>query len=328
MNSFNASVNEKTELNEIKSSNMFLILKSKYILQFIFDNLSKRKSLNFIKYNKNIQNKINININDYKEFSEIYSSIEMEIIPVNNKYGKFINIKNQGDLKYFHIYFDNNKEEIKRNHLDKNENIKKIKIIFEHQVKSFEDLFRDCECIESIYIKKFCRNNIKNMEGMFYNCSSLKELNLSNFNTNNVNNMRYMFFKCSSLKKLNLSNFNTNNITALKEMFWGCSSLEELNLNSFNTNKVKSFYRMFEGCSSLKALNLSNFNADKVTNMYGMFSNCWSLKDLILFDDNSENNIDMEGMFNGCLDKLTSKIKNKYKYIKEEAFKYITDIPV
>ena len=328
MNSFNDSVNEKTELNEIKSSNMFLIIKSKYILQFIFDNLSKRKSLNFIKYNKNIQNKIDININDYKEFSEIYSSIEMEIIPVNNKYGKFINIKNQGDLKYFHIYFDNNKEEIKRNHLDKNENIKKIKIILEHQVKSFEDLFRDCECIESIYIKKFCRNNIKNMEGMFYNCSSLKELNLSNFNTNNVNNMRYMFFKCSSLKKLNLSNFNTNNVTALKEMFWGCSSLEELNLNSFNTNKVKSFYRMFEGCSSLKALNLSNFNINKVTNMYGMFSNCWSLKDLILFDDNSENNIDMEGMFNGCLDKLTSKIKNKYKYIKEEAFKYITDIPV
>ena len=328
MNSFNDSVNEKTELNEIKSSNMFLILKSKYILQFIFDNLSKRKSLNFIKYNKNIQNKIDININDYKEFSEIYSSIEMEIIPVNNKYGKFINIKNQGDLKYFHIYFDNNKEEIKRNHLDKNENIKKIKIILEHQVKSFEDLFRDCECIESIYIKKFCRNNIKNMEGMFYNCSSLKELNLSNFNTNNVNNMRYMFFKCSSLKKLNLSNFNTNNVTALKEMFWGCSSLEELNLNSFNTNKVKSFYRMFEGCSSLKELNLSNFNINKVTNMYGMFSNCWSLKDLILFDDNSENIIDMEGMFNGCLDKLTSKIKDKYKYIKEEAFKFINDMPL
>ena len=268
MNSFNDSVNEKTELNEIKSSNMFLILKSKYILQFIFDNLSKRKSLNFIKYNKNIQNKMNININDFKEFSEIYSSIEMEIIPVNNKYGKFINIKNQGDLKYFHIYFDNNKEEIKRNHLDKNENIKKIKIILEHQVKSFEDLFRDCECIESIYFKKFCRNNIKNMEGMFYNCSSLKELNLSNFNTNNVTNMRYMFFKCSSLKELNLSNFNTNNVTALKEMFWGCSSLEELNLNSFNTNKVKSFYRMFEGCSSLKELNLSNFNINKVTNMY------------------------------------------------------------
>ena len=122
MNSFNASVNEKTELNEIKSSNMLLILKSKYILQFIFDNLSKRKSLNFIKYNKNIQNQIDININDYKEFSEIYSSIEMEIIPVNNKYGKFINIDKENEI-FYHIYFNNNKEEIKRN------NLKKMKIL-------------------------------------------------------------------------------------------------------------------------------------------------------------------------------------------------------
>ena len=324
----NLESNIKDKETQIKPKCKLENIKSKYILEKLFTIVQRKTELDIVKYNKIIKNKIDININDYKEFSEKYSSIEIEIKPIYNKYGKFINIKNQGDLKYFHIYFDNNKEEIKRNHLDKNENIKKIKIILEHQVKSFEDLFRDCECIESIYFKKFCRNNIKNMEGMFYNCSSLKELNLSNFNTNNVNNMRYMFFKCSSLKKLNLSNFNTNNVTALKEMFWGCSSLEEVNLNSFNTNKVKSFYRMFEGCSSLKALNLSNFNADKVTNMYGMFSNCWSLKDLILFDDNSENIIDMEGMFNGCLDKLTSKIKNKYKYIKEEAFKYITDIPV
>ena len=93
MNSFNDSVNEKTELNEIKSSNMFLILKSKYILQFIFDNLSKRKSLNFIKYNKNIQNKIDININDYKEFSEIYSSIEMEIIQIQYIHNHEINLQ-------------------------------------------------------------------------------------------------------------------------------------------------------------------------------------------------------------------------------------------
>ena len=45
-----------------------------------------------IKYNKNIKNRINININDYKEYSEKYSSIEIYIKPVKNKYGKFINI--------------------------------------------------------------------------------------------------------------------------------------------------------------------------------------------------------------------------------------------
>ena len=59
---------------------------------------------------------INININDYKEYSEKYSSIEIELKPVNNKYGKFNNSKRK-DEKYYHIYFNNNIEEIKRNYI-------------------------------------------------------------------------------------------------------------------------------------------------------------------------------------------------------------------
>ena len=53
-----------------------------------------------VKYNKNIKNRIYININNYKEYSEKYSSIEIEIKPVNNKYDKFINIKDE-DKKYY-----------------------------------------------------------------------------------------------------------------------------------------------------------------------------------------------------------------------------------
>ena len=60
-----------------------------------------------VKYNKNIKNRINININDYKEYSEKYSSIEIEINPVSKKYGIFINYKKE-DEKYYHIYFINN----------------------------------------------------------------------------------------------------------------------------------------------------------------------------------------------------------------------------
>ena len=73
----------------------------------------KKKSLEIIKYNKNIKNRINISIKDYKEYSEIYSSIEIEIKPVKNKFGKFINIKKENE-KYYHIYFNDNKEEIKK----------------------------------------------------------------------------------------------------------------------------------------------------------------------------------------------------------------------
>ena len=61
------------------------------------------------KYNKDIQNRLNINQNTYKENFKI----ELEIIPnKEEKYGKFININD--DFKhYFDIYFNGNKVEIK-----------------------------------------------------------------------------------------------------------------------------------------------------------------------------------------------------------------------
>ena len=100
-----------------------------------------------MKYNKKIKKRINININNYKEYSETYSSIEIEIKPVSKKYGKFIN--NEKEEKYYHIYFNNNDEEIKRNYINEDEEIKIIRIKIDYQIKSFENLFSACECIES-----------------------------------------------------------------------------------------------------------------------------------------------------------------------------------
>ena len=73
--------------------------------------MEKKKLLNVIKYNKKIKNRINININEYKECSGTYSSIELRIKIDYKKFGKFINI-NKEDKKYYHIYFNNNNEEI------------------------------------------------------------------------------------------------------------------------------------------------------------------------------------------------------------------------
>ena len=187
--------NDKEKINQIKPRDKFENIKSKFILKKLCNNLEKKKLFNIIKYNKNIKNRINININDYKEFSELYSSIEIEIMLVNNKYGRFINIEDIEE-KYYHIYFNNNKEEIKRKYINKDKEIKKIKIIkiiIDHQIKSFEGLFFECRYIESINFKKFYRNNINNMSRMFFRCSSLKELNLDNFVTDNVTDMSYMF---------------------------------------------------------------------------------------------------------------------------------------
>ena len=192
MNSTSELNKDKRDSNKIEIKGIFKNIKSKYIFVKIFKNLSKKRILDIIKYKKNIQKRMGVGINGYKEYSENYSSIEIEIIPVNNKYSKFIKIKEE-DKKYYHIYFNNNKEEIKRNYLSENLKIKMIKIILDYQVNSLKGLFNNCKCVESINFKRFCRNNINNMDSMFFGCSSLKELNLSDFNTQNVNNCNYMF---------------------------------------------------------------------------------------------------------------------------------------
>ena len=68
-----------------------------------------KKKLEIVKYNKRIQNRLNLSVKDYKEE---YCEIEIEIIPITNGYGKFINI--EGDKSYYHIYFNDDKNEIKK----------------------------------------------------------------------------------------------------------------------------------------------------------------------------------------------------------------------
>ena len=161
---------------------------------------------------------------------------------MENKYGRFINIK-EGDEEYYHIYYnDNKKEEIKSTSLNENDKISKINIIIDYQVESFYELFNYCYCVESICFKKFYRNSVTDMNYMFWGCSSLKELNINNFNTNNVTNMGGMFYGCSSLKELNLNNFNTNNVTYMRWMFSKCSDELKLKLKSkFNEFKEEAF---------------------------------------------------------------------------------------
>ena len=166
--------------------------------------MTKKKKLEIVKYNKKIQNRINLSVKDYKEYTETFTPIKIEIIPTKNKYGKFIDI-DKNDRLFYHIYFNDNKEEIKNKYkIEKEDKVTKIEIIIDYQIKSFKELFYKCKCIESINFKKFYRNNINNMSRMFLGCSSLKQINLSNFNTNYVTNMSSMFHGCSSLKELNL----------------------------------------------------------------------------------------------------------------------------
>ena len=221
------SKSKKNEVDEIKHQCKIENIKSKYILSQIFDKLKEVKSLKIIQHNKNIQNRLNISINDYKR----YGYIEIELIPSKNEFGKFINIPDKEET-YYHIYFNNKKKESKRHYLNENDRIIIIKIMINYHVKNYNELFKECKCIESMRFNKFYNQEIISMKGMFYNCSSLKQLDLSNFITDSVTDMSYMFYKCLNIKNLNVSSFNTNNVVDMCNMFSECSSLNELNLSN------------------------------------------------------------------------------------------------
>ena len=104
-----SKVEEQGQSKLIAANNQLKNVKSDYFIQKFFEYMPKRKSLETVRYNKSIQKRINININHYKAYSEEYSSIELDIIPVKDGCGKFINI-NEEDKKYFHIYFNDNKK--------------------------------------------------------------------------------------------------------------------------------------------------------------------------------------------------------------------------
>ena len=147
--------------NKTSKSKLNLI-KSNYILSKIYNNLCKKYKLMMIKYNKRLQNRLNISIKDYIKFCEI----EIEI--TSYKSGKFINI-NENYKSYYHIYFNERKEETKNQYfIFFGEGVTKIRIIIDYQVNSLKGLFSECECIESINFKKFGRGNIVDMSYMFF----------------------------------------------------------------------------------------------------------------------------------------------------------------
>ena len=299
----------KEEETQIKPKCKLENIKSKYILEKLFTIVQRKTELDIVKYNKIIKNKIDININDYKEFSGKYSSIYIKLKPIPKKFGNFINIKT-GEERYYHIYFNYKNEEINRNYINENEQVDIILIRIDYHVMSFKNLFSNISCVEWIHFVTFYRNNINDMSFMFFGCSSLLELTLDNFNTNSVTNMSYMFYRCSLLKELNLNNFNTANVNDMSYMFYECLSLKKLNINNFNTNNVTNMLDMFDGCSSIEVLNLNNFNTVKVKNMYGMFSRCSSLKELNLYNFDTNNVTNMSDMFDGCSSLHTLYIDN------------------
>ena len=175
---------KEKQLNE----SFIMKIKSIFTLRIIFDHLNQKSKLQIVKLNKKLQADLNLSINDYKIFSKTFGKIKIIIFPSNERKtrSQIINY-DEKNKNFYHIYFnDNLNEEIKRNYIEKKEEISKVIIIIDSEIKKLGHLFEGCTEIESIFFIKFIRNNITDMKAMFRECSKLKIVKFLQANTSNV----------------------------------------------------------------------------------------------------------------------------------------------
>ena len=322
------------------NKNLLNEIKSKFILKQIFNNLTNKSLLQIIRYNKNLQKKLGKTKTHYKRE---YLNIIIEIIPEENilknhaeiltkktayfphhgivSHGDsgyeftFINIKKKYK-SYFHIYFNDDLNEIKRDYITEKDKVSKIKVVIDYKIKSLSRLFKMVKCIKCINFIKFKNKNINNMSHLFDSCLSLKEINFSEFITKNVTDMYCMFMSCYQLESIDLSKLDTSKVRDMSNMFSGCGSIKEFNVSNFVTNNVMNMAFMFSYCSSIKELDLSNFDTSKVIYMRWMFLSCKSLKKINIINFETNDNINIEGIFQFCSKiriKCSDNFKNKLK---------------
>lgn len=196
---------------------------------YVFPYINLKKKLEIVKYNKKVQKKLDININNYIEYAKKYSTIIVEEEFEDEKINPCgVNKPN------FTFKFSENK---------------KIIMNIEYPITDFSFLFMDCKGLKKIKFKQFFRNNVTKMMGMFAGCAELEEVDFSeSCDTSNVTDMSIMFFSCTKLKKIKgLDKFDTRKVITMAGMFDKCKSLEELDVSNFIIKEEANIDYMFSG---------------------------------------------------------------------------------
>ena len=309
-------------------------INSKYILIYVCSYIKKNKLLRLIKPNKKLKSLLEISLNDYKDFGKIV--IDVFPLVTSDEDEKFINYDKKDESSY-HIYLNDDIKELKynfivrlfadKNYISKEDNVKKIRIVIDNNIRSLKGLFKDCVCLQEVNFITFDNEQITDMSQMFEGCHSLKKLNILNINTENVRDMNYMFGKCKNLKKLDLKNFKTYNCINMRGMFFQCEALEDLNFLIFDTSNVTEIGDLFYKCISLKELNIynadkyydeqeiikikdsypllaemniPNFRMSKVKDMSFMFDRCYCLKTFHIINFDTSKVKEMNRIFLDC----------------------------
>ena len=194
-------------------------IKSKYILQKVFDYLKKKIKYSLLKINKKLLNDLNIQIKDFQEYKPLKPFNEKYQLKIKDTDEKILNLANipisldNEGLKYLSQLEFTELEEL---NLSENK-ITNISPLLNMKLDKLETLILSClEKVDSSYYKKSKQaENNKNIINEKLDVSILEKINLKN------------------LKKLDLSRNEKINISSLANINF--DELLELNLRGILT---------------------------------------------------------------------------------------------
>jgi len=85
------------------------MIKSDFFLQNMMNMIKIKKRLDIARYNKNIQKRLKIDLNTYKQYSEKYSSIEIEL-EFSSCFKNETMFINRELNSFYHIFFNGDKK--------------------------------------------------------------------------------------------------------------------------------------------------------------------------------------------------------------------------
>ena len=297
-----------SKLNQIKSS---------FNLKEIFSFVKEKTKLKVIKYNKYLQNKMDVTKEDFETLNNIVVNIKLTPEYINKLKKEYNEIKNKIDNKLYDgeqkkkelendLYLKG--QELKCRFLGApffNQNLEFIKVYLDDLLVENSRFFIDFLKQEKIPVKIKVtidkKSNIKDFFCMFAKCRAISELQFLRINTKEITSMNYMFYDCINLKSLDLSDFETNELTNMFGMFKNCQKLENLKLSdTFITSKVTNMQYLFEDCWALSSIDLHKFDTSKLDCTVYMFKNCKNLVNLDVSNFNTDNVYETHAMFEGC----------------------------
>ena len=277
---------QKVNIKKIQKVSIKKIKCDFFVRNLFKDLILENRKLNIMKFNRDLQKKVKVKLEDYKKYQNVCHIIaesdnedDFAKIKENLKTEEFLNNENsniiykKGLNKIFNGLLVSNGKKL-CDTIRIFEKVKKLTIKTNIETKSLEYMFSGFLNLEEIDLSKFNTKYVENMSCMFIGCNNLKKANLSNLNADNVIHMSYMFDNCYNITDINFSNFTTKKLIYTKYMFQDCNSLKNIDLSSFNTYKIDDMSNMFINCHNLKTVNLMNFQSNKNTFCYDIFKNC------------------------------------------------------